>query len=669
MFKTKLIKKLALVVTICSLANVFSFGTGVLAADEDNGVTTYNFDDGVLPEGLDSTMFTVENGMLKVNDKDSVFAVGDMSANYSIEFKIKPFADNVEKAFNLHFGNATIYYDGANGQNSSWDDAVTLKKRADGSQISKLWAKGSYFPDRTNGHTVKAVVNSNMHSFYIDGSLIISGECTEAASSNDISFSLASFATDGVYLDDIVITKMADSAEITTSGALYAYNFNDGVLPARFDSSLFSVENQMLKMTNPSSSFSFTNVPKHSSMELKLKPVDGTVIPKFSLNFGNLSISYDNWASVNGSGSDKIVVYERIGWSTLTTLWADGGGGRPTGSFFPAANGIHTIKVITYGDNHKLYLNDVCVLNQEYSGKMNSYDLSFMLSKSAAYDVYIDDIIVKDSTEPYNYNFDDGVLPEEFDSNNFAVVDKMLYVRGVDSVINFDEMSKNCSFEFKVKPETGSYIPAFYVEWGNSQISYINNAIAYAGNDVIRVYNRTDWSVAKKEVWNSPSGNFLPSADGHTLKFVAKDNIHSIYIDGVLKHESEITGELSAYNIKLGVTDYAGTATSFYLDDIKVNLLDLVPEFTVAVSADGDTKTCNVTLKNIDDENKVIFAGYKGGILVDAQVKDCTNDSEVFTTAADIDKIKVMLWSGTKALTPLYDSIDITQSEWTTVSE
>jgi len=680
MFQKKLTKKLAIAVAACSLANVVSFGAPLFAGAADNDVN-FNFNDGVLPEVFDSSMFTVENNMLKVNDKDSLLTIDGLSENYSAEFLIKPLDGDVEKAFNLYFGNAAIYFDGANSQNSSWDDSIALNKRSDGSRITKIWANGSgsnpdgaYFPDRVNGHKVKVVVNSGIHSMFIDDVLTISGECTESAGSNSFSLSLAAFATAGVYLDDIVIENMEVAKEVLAEGALASHNFNDGKLPARFDSSKFSVENGMLKANVAGSTFAFTDVPENSITEFKIKPLDNAAVPAFSFNFGNISVSYtDNYAQ-NASWDDYFTIYDRTTWAKVGgQVWANGSAGIPKDTFFPANEDGHTIKTVSYGGSHKLYIDDVLIFDRECkkaAGGTNN--IEFMVSTKATTGLYFDDIVVKDSTKPYTFNFESGVLSKEFDTNNFFIQDGMLRVRGADSSFEFKNMSKNASLEFKIKSADNEYIPPFYVEIGNAQVSYKNNFTdpTKGWNDEIPIYNRVNWDASQSQkVWadggaGKPKGNFFPvNEDGYTLKYVAKDGVHSLYIDGALRLQSTLTGELSAYNIKFTVGNAA--TTGMYIDDIKVELLDLVPEFGATVSAEGDTKTCNVTLKNIEDTNNVIFACFKGGSLVKAEVRDCTNDSEAFTATEDIDEIKVMLWGGLTSMDPVYDAITILQSEWT----
>lgn len=324
-----------------------------------------------------------------------------------------------------------------------------------------------------------------------------------------------------------------------------------------------------------------------------------------------------------------------------------------------------------YGDTHSIYIDGIKIGSGEFTGKLST-DYNVIVSVDSG--VYLDNIVVKDSSEPYNFDFNDGILPEMFDSDNFAVSDNMLYVRGSGAGFTLDEMTENCSIEFKIKPFTGELIPEFGVEVGKASVAYKSkNSQNSSWNDVINMYNRISWdSTQMKQVWadgqsGRPKGNFFPSADGYTLKYVAKDDIHRLYIDGVLMLEGELTGELTDFNIKFVVGSAA--TTGLYLDDIKVNLLDYEPEFKAAVSVNANTKTCNVTIRNIEDENVLIFATYKGEQLVDLQIKDCTNDSEVFTSTDDIDEIKVMIWSNLEKLVPVYSAIAIPQSEWTVVSE
>lgn len=674
MKNNKFLKKISFAAALCLVVNAVSLGFGVVSASAtENDTTTYNFNDGVLPSIFDANAFSVENNMLKANSNLSGFIIDNLSKNYVVEFKMKPLEGETEQAFGMSFGNVNIFFDGANGKDSSWSDSLTLKKRKDGTQLNKIWGKKGYFPDRTNGHTLKVEVIGSIHNFYIDNNLILTSDCSEAASTNCFDFGLSkNVATAGVYLDDIIITKKEDTEEEAASGSLFAYDFNDGKLPARFNSAQFSVENKMLKANGPGSEFAFSDVPKNSTVEFDIKPFDGSNIPGFSLQIGNTSITYNpNMVNPSKGWNDEIVLYNRVTWdsSEEIRIWADGKAGRPSGNFFPSAAG-YKIKVVSYGDTHTLYIDNLKVASGEFTGKLSSaYNLSFIVTSAINTGLYADNLVVKDSSLPYNYDFNNGVLPTVFDSENFAVSDGMLYVRGANAKFTLGDLSNNSSVEFKIKPLEGEAIPQFSLEIGKGYISYAdNNSQNNTWNDAFNFYNRINWENSEaKHVYADgkgglPKGSFFPSSDGHIVKFVAKDSTHSLYIDDKLIVSGELSGESVNKNIIFTVSKNA--ATGFYIDDFKVKLSDYEPEFNAAVSISDTAKTCNVNIKNIENENVIIFAAYKGDKLVDVQFKNCENDIESFTLAADIDSIKVMLWKGIDNIVPVYDAIFLPQASW-----
>ena len=247
MLKNKLIKKLAFAVTVCSLANVFSFGMTAMADAPayDGVICAYDFNDAALPEGFDSTMFEVQNGALKALNTGSGFTLSNLPKDVSVEFKVKPLENSEIPSINVEIGNAAISYEDANfrgnAQGASWDDVIRMKSKVTGASVANVWAdgkqsrpKGSFFPDTENGHTLKYVSRDNVHSLYIDGVLTLTGECQGKLSAYNFSFNVGSLSDHGVYLDDIVVKD---------GSVPYSYNFDDNKLPAEFDSTKFSAEN------------------------------------------------------------------------------------------------------------------------------------------------------------------------------------------------------------------------------------------------------------------------------------------------------------------------------------------------------------------------------------------------------------------------------------------
>lgn len=671
MLKNKLIKKLAFAVTVCSLANVFSFGMTAMADAPayDGVICAYDFNDAALPEGFDSTMFEVQNGALKALNTGSGFTLSNLPKDVSVEFKVKPLENSAIPSINVEIGNAAISYEDANfrgnAQGKSWDDVIRMKSKVTGASVANVWAdgkqsrpKGSFFPDTENGHTLKYVSRDNVHSLYIDGVLTLTGECKGKLSAYNFSFNVGSLSDHGVYLDDIVVKD---------GSVPYSYNFDDNKLPAEFDSTKFSAENGMLKANGAGSKVTFAAVPKNCVVEFKLKPISTEALAEFSLGFGNISFSYDNYGSVN-SGSDSIVVYERVdSWSQLQKVWANGQGGRPSGSFFPANTDGHTLRAVSYGNTYSVYIDDTQMFTgTENAGEMSAYNVIFEASGA----MYLDDVVVRESEAPYSYNFNDGKLPAKFDATMFTAENGMLKANGANSVVKFADLSENYSIEFKIKPLDGAVIPRFYVDFGNAEASYVEeHSTAPSSDNRLLMYNRNTWGTIGSWWANgsgAPKGDLFPDTNGYKLKFVVKDNMHSVYVNDVPRINQECTDEPKEGNnhITFGISSKA--ATGMYIDDIEIKLLDFVPEFKVAVSVDAqNTKTCNVTMKNIDTSNEVIFAAYKGDVLVGAEIRACANESETFTSTSDIDKIKVMIWDGIDTMEPMYDAITVLSGEWT----
>ena len=84
----------------------------------------------------------------------------------------------------------------------------------------------------------------------------------------------------------INISAIAGNINTFSDDALYSFDFGDGTLPEIFGSDVFGVENGRLKITSSKSKVTFSDVPKNSSIELKIKTDGNSAIPKFNAELG-----------------------------------------------------------------------------------------------------------------------------------------------------------------------------------------------------------------------------------------------------------------------------------------------------------------------------------------------------------------------------------------------
>lgn len=408
---------------------------------------------------------------------------------------------------------------------------------------------------------------------------------------------------------------LSDGISTYSDDVFYSYDFNDGVLPAEFDTSAFTVENGQLKTTTAGSSFTLPDVSKNCSFEFKMKLADSTTLPKFNVNFGNTSVTYDNLYRQNNTWDDKLSIYNRITWATVKTVWANGNG-VPADTFFATDKNEYSLKYIAYENMHSLYIDNALIFAEECSGDMASYNVSFSINNAAS-GVYLDDIKVKRKTdasvedpedepteEPvpdkntYIYTFNDGNIPEEFNSSGFSIENDKLRVDGATGSFTLTNVPKDCSIEFKIEPTKDGVIPHLNLLLRTCNFSYTANYVQNkTWDDSIRMYdtekNNEEFAVA----WAGDS--FLPEkAGGHVAEFIAYGDVYSLYIDNVLiiSEERPVTEEKESYDLTFSHKNGNGTIpnTGFYLDDIVVKGVyeahDTVRPSLPSLSADGATE-------------------------------------------------------------------------------
>ncbi|MBQ7523296.1 MAG: RICIN domain-containing protein [Oscillospiraceae bacterium] len=77
------------------------------------------------------------------------------------------------------------------------------------------------------------------------------------------------------------------------------------------------------------------------------------------------------------------------------------------------------------------------------------------------------------------------------------------------------------------------------------------------------------------------------------------------------------------------------------------------PAVSVGVTNLDESTVITATPNNAEDGSTAVFAAYRDNKLIDVQTKTYVGESITVTTTADYDKIKVMLLSGNKTMTPL----------------
>lgn len=186
----------------------------------------------------------------------------------------------------------------------------------------------------------------------------------------------------------------------------------------------------------------------------------------------------------------------------------------------------------------------------------------------------VSDLSVSENEFPviHHYNFNNGHLPAEFDAKNFSVVNNQLKANGAESKFSFFAMPKDCSIEFKIRPVENERIPKFNVQIGNGSFTYYdNNSENSTWSDRFFLYNSVTWGDAVSSKW--ANGTFFPDTkNGHTLRFEADGDTHSMYIDNTLIFSGECVGTSDSYDVIFTINEDA--KNGLYLDDITVKYLN-----------------------------------------------------------------------------------------------
>ena len=587
------IKKLAWITALCMLVNmlasaaVFAADTPAAETDEELPVLfSYDFNDEELPAIFSSFNFKAENGMLRAFGKWSEFSFESVPRNCSLEFKIKPVERRIIPRFVVKMrDDASFYYDNNAVISDDNSSRFSLISDADNQQ------KGDASVDSTNHlkageeYDLKYSAIGNTYEMYLNGEKIISAEYEPSELKSGIKFALeAADNTVGVidfYIDDIVVRGKSSALDIPKD-ALYGYNFEDGKLPNGFSSADFAVENGSLVVKKDDAKFSFPYLAKDCSLEFTVRPIDGLNLTNFSVTIGNAFFGYVSNYRLNEKWDDKFAVYNAETWGKeLAEKWAND-------TFFTDKQVGHKVKITSENDVYTLSIDGDEKLRAEcpVTTPKEGYDLTFSVTGKGQFEnpgFALDDIIVKGkiagsdipSDALYEYNFDDGVLPNELSAAAFVVEDGKMKSRGSSSSFSISGIPKNSYLEFKLSPAEGNVIPGFSTAFGNSSFTYVANFVQNATwDDKITMYNASTWK-SVGEAWANTTDTFLPYSE-NTVKYFTDGTVYTLYINNkkIISGECPASKPMGRYNF----TFRAGTAgdvknLDFCIDDITVRTM------------------------------------------------------------------------------------------------
>ena len=584
MSQIKKLKRLALATALCLFTNMVCFAEQPTAVVDDAPILgSYNFDDGELPANFSSFNFKVEDGKLRAFGKWSKFSFADMPRNCSIEFKIKPIENRIIPRFYVKLrDDATFYYNNNSVISEDPSSQFILMSSSDNQQKGNDSVSETNHFKPGNEYTLKYFAQDNEYGVYLNGEQIISASYEPQSGEIKSGMEFALMCEDNTvgiidfYLDDIVVRGKASALDIP-SDAMYAYNFEDGRLPNGFNATDYSIEDGELKINSKICTFSFPGLAKDSSIEFRIKPIEGFVIPHFNVLVGNGSFSYTANYCQNPSWDDRFVVYNAETWgSHVGSVYAGD-------TYFSEKQRGHKVRVVAEGDTHSLYIDDNEILSAECPVKdgKEGYDLTFTLTGKDQFEnvgFYLDDIVVKgkmagadiDAEILHEYNFDDGIMPLSFDSSAFRAEDGRLRSSGSSSSFSIPNVPKNSYVEFKMASAADNVIPGFSINYGNALFTYVANFVQDATwDDQIIMYNA---STGNKITSAWATDSFFSDGD-NTVKCFTDGDTYSLYINNkkLISEQSPANKPQGRYNF----TFRAGTAgkvsnIGFYTDDITV---------------------------------------------------------------------------------------------------
>lgn len=404
MFHNRRIKNIASAVglIICLLAS--SIGQGVYAADKEQDIYSYDFEDGALPSGFNVYDFRAENGKLKVIGKWAQITYSDISKDCSVEFKIQGIENRIIPNFTVTLrDDAKFCYINNSVTSNEKTDKFILESVADGIKGEYSSEKMILSPEKE--HSLKFSAKGNKYEMSLDGKTVISTEYELKSDSSNFPVSFALTAADntagviGFYMDDYKI-KGTESAAVNEefeapANAIYAYDFNNGELPNIFDASDFKVEKGKLRVVGSAAEINLPNVPKDCTLEFTLKPISGCIVPKFYVNFRGVSdFYYNNKAVMSEYNTSQIALVNEEDWKMR--------GNDSWSTVKPHFSDIkeYKLKYIADGTHYEMYIDNNQIIDATYDdgAKKSKYPVRIIVSPDkgtvGTIGFYLDNIVV-----------------------------------------------------------------------------------------------------------------------------------------------------------------------------------------------------------------------------------------------------------------------------------
>ena len=404
MFRSRRTINIAAIIALIVCLVVPSIGQAVCAADKEQDIYSYNFEDDALPSGFNVYDFRAEDGKLKVIGKWAQIVYSDISRDCSVEFKIQGIENRVIPNFTVTLrDDAKFCYINHSVTSDDKTDGFVLESASEGAKGEYSTGKMILSPQRE--HSLKFSAKDNRYEMSLDGKTVISAQYELKSDSTKFPVSFALTAADntvgviGFYMDDYKIkgTDGAVANEVfeAPENAIYAYDFNNGELPNNFDASDFKVENGKLRVVGSAAEINLPNVPKDCMIEFTLKPISGCIIPKFYVNFRGVSdFYYNNKAVMSEYNTSQIALVNEEDWKIR--------GNDQWSTVKPHFSDIkeYKLKYIADGTHYEMYIDDNQIIDTDYDdgAKKSKYPIRIIVSPDkgtvGTIGFYIDNIVV-----------------------------------------------------------------------------------------------------------------------------------------------------------------------------------------------------------------------------------------------------------------------------------
>lgn len=585
----KRIKRFIPIMLICMIVNLFSgvsFGVSADEADEMPVLGKYDFNDGQLPALFSSYTFKAEDGRVRAFGKWSKMVFTDIPCNCSLEFKIKPIENRIIPRFYVKLRDEAVFCYSNNSLVGGDDSSKFYLMSA-----SENLQKGTEYKEDTNilgyggEYTIKCEAKGNNYSLYLNGEQIISESYEPISGTINSGIEFCCFPednTEGIidfYLDDVILRGKSSELDVPKD-SLFSCNFETDQMPGGFNAEKYSIENGECFINGKSCTFSYSGLSRECSLEFRIKPKDDFVIPHFNVLIGNGSFSYTANYAEDSSWDDRLVAYNAETWGAFVgEKWAKG-------CFFTEEQRGHKVKYVSDGDLCEMYIDGVLMISVEVpvTEEKEEYDIVFTLTGKDKFNnvgFYLDDIVVKgkpagsdiESNVMCEYNFDDGVIPEDLSAGSFKVKDGKLVSTSVGSNISIPNIPKNSYVEFKIGATKGNVLPGFNTTFGRANYKYIANFVQNSSWD--DRLTMTD-AITGTQLVDSWAVDSFFSAGENIVKYYTDGETYSLYINskkiatGICK--SDIPRGRYTFNLR---SEAAGNVinSEYYIDDITVKTI------------------------------------------------------------------------------------------------